>query len=753
MGLFSSKYVTTVGTSVSRVIEDKQIPDPIHTGGVKALTVSGDTVEYVMEELVGSVGIKAGSLYRYAKDNYTYGLPSGQYIRADAGKSQVISTIQSSESLPITIEYSHYGPVNSKHIAWITLVKDYQYNPVSNEISKLSLLKGFPVYLDSLQVLIPPSYLTEVTPSVLEQWGVPDNVGYTPERPIKPLFTKHSPLIVDSTLTEDFIRISYIWEDSKTVNDVVTKTIMKESVMVPIIGYKDAANYFHVKYTVNSIPKYWLYESGSGQFPTLDSLFSTPQLSGGSFFPMSYIRFDKKSTVVDKTTAEYKSTKKMLKYLNMDFDYLAETINSNPNAANVEQAILTFAIPANSTESVDCRYLFDFFSALQESTGSSDVSNQVASVGTKLSAGNTTKNNEGTIVIQDKKFKMQLKHSGIYRTYGLGKKCAVGKYTSAETLITSTFNFTRREDEYSHKQSTQTRAVKQHYYFRQITEDVYEQVAVVGLTMTYFILEGYTVTAGDSDPILMVPLDYSITKDYPSQTETILYSRSLHFIFNSKNVQELKWYQQKWFSYVLLIIAIIITILDWGSDGGSAIGAAMAAGTITTAAIIEVIIIVVLQLVVSQAIKLFVKVLGAKGLFVLALIAAYYGVTTQPGDLIGPLAMTATSMLKLALNLTGMAYGVDLQEKFNTLKQEASKFEKEKEAALKLLETEDELLNSRHHIRPMDIMGESPSDYFNRTAHSGNIGVTTIGMVSSYVDMALRLPTVNQSNQTLMRYT
>ena len=40
---------------------------------------------------------------------------------------------------------------------------------------------------------------------------------------------------------------------------------------------------------------------------------------------------------------------------------------------------------------------------------------------------------------------------------------------------------------------------------------------------------------------------------------------------------------------------------------------------------------------------------------------------------------------------------------------------------------------------------QSPTDYFNRTVHSGNIGVVAIDAVSSFVESSLTLPKLNDS--------
>jgi hypothetical protein len=83
MGLFSSKRKTTVGTTVTRVIENDGVPESVKTGLISALFNDGEVIDHVLEELISSVGVKAERLYRYAETQYTHGLPSGEIFRAE----------------------------------------------------------------------------------------------------------------------------------------------------------------------------------------------------------------------------------------------------------------------------------------------------------------------------------------------------------------------------------------------------------------------------------------------------------------------------------------------------------------------------------------------------------------------------------------------------------------------------------------------------------------------------------------------
>ena len=113
-----AKTRTTVGTQIMRAIEDERLPSAIRTGLSKALLGHGEIVDQVLEELVGSLAIRAERLYDYAKGKeYAHGLPSGQFTNpaADA-KDAVVLALQEIEGAPVTIDYLHWGAPNNLHI-------------------------------------------------------------------------------------------------------------------------------------------------------------------------------------------------------------------------------------------------------------------------------------------------------------------------------------------------------------------------------------------------------------------------------------------------------------------------------------------------------------------------------------------------------------------------------------------------------------------------------------------------------------
>ena len=61
-GLFESETVVSVSTSVSRVIDDRLIPNSIKTGTIKGILTGDQLVENIMEDVIASMGVKGERL-------------------------------------------------------------------------------------------------------------------------------------------------------------------------------------------------------------------------------------------------------------------------------------------------------------------------------------------------------------------------------------------------------------------------------------------------------------------------------------------------------------------------------------------------------------------------------------------------------------------------------------------------------------------------------------------------------------------
>ena len=751
MGFFSSKYKTYVGTSVMRVIEDKLLPNSVRSGSARALFQSEDLTDHILEDLVTGVGVKADRMYEYAKRSYTHGLPSGKIFASAQGMTEVTAVLEAMEGAPVLLEYLEYGPPNSLHVGWVQLMSEYGYNPATNQLDTLTASTGKPVFLHDMVVVVPTTALATMAPEVLDQWGTPPSSGVSPSRPLMTPVTSalrgHTPVITDPQATDDYVRVEYVWAAKET--DLSAEAFTEVSVVkhgfaiIPLTeSLADSrAEYFQVKYTVNGVTKYWMYRVGSGTHPTLDALMDVPPPVSGAFFPFTYFRYNKRSEIEDTSTAAYKTSKRLVKYLGIDYDDLSASIDENPDIADVQSAMMVMAVPANTENELERRYLFSFFDSLYYSQGSnlrSPIEGRLqglndgsffASVGRKQHA----------LVIQDKRFKMVLGNGGIYKRRVVGNFGAIGTHTSGTS--SETFQV-ERTDADSGQPYLEPQTTKYHYYRKQISDVLYDELIVVNLRTLFYVIDNYVSVGDAADTFLLIPLDRTITRQYSLMDREVLYARSLHYVFNSVQVVKVRWYESGFFQFLILVVAVVISAISLQPQ----IAAAVAAGT--TAAYITLAIVLLEQLliglVIGAALKLFVKLVGIKLAFVIALIAAAYGMTQalEAGSLAG--APWAQELLQISSGLS-KAIGENLKDMFGDLLGEFQTLDLLKDEATKKLEAANDLLNTKNYLSPFVIFGESPDDFYNRTVHSGNIGMNGISAISSYVDIALRLPEINDT--------
>ena len=747
MSIFKTRYKTTVATTVSRGIPDNMIPDAVKIGALKGILSGEQLVENILEEINASIGIKAERMYRYAKASYVHGLPSSSIHFSNAGEAAVREVLTALEGQPVTIKYSKYGPLNSLHYGWMAIIEQYGYNPQTNELTVLSAIKKYPVYLADMVVNVAEATVVELENGSLDQWGTAPSAGYTPKTPMfsggselsKPI--RSTPYAVDLSASVDYLRVDYVWNKDY---------IHEESLKIPITGLDVNKNYFQAKYVVGGITKYWRYQDDLGTHPTLDALFSTTQDSLGKFFPFVYFRHKKKSVAKDPNSVEYKSSTKLMKYLGMNYGDLAESINQNPDIDDVEQALFMMGVPADTTNEVEQRYLFDFFNRAYVESGGMVRSSSVKIAGLFSATSTTGRGAETSIVIEDARSKMTLGMTGLYRHKKVGVIAPVGRHSSECVVQKVTNTAIAYVDGFDTVGSPYTweSKVPCHYYRKQLTAGIYEELQVYDLNMSYRVWKDYETTSDEDKKILLVPVDHSITENYSASDREELYARSFHYVFNSRVVTKIKWYQGAFFKFVLIVVAVAITIVTWGTDGGYTLGAALAAGDYLYIAM-TVLAFIVKSAIEAAVIKLFVKLAGVEAVLVVAIILAMYGIYSSFDT--APAAGTATTssavkgapwsnqLLKISSGLI-KEVGSYYTEALQGLQDEYTDFLGQAKKQDEALQTAANLLKDTSILSPFVIFGESPDDFFNRTCHAGNIGIVAIDAIHNYVDIALTLP-------------
>lgn len=742
MGLFSSKYITTVGASVTRVIADDKLPNAVRTGTIKSLLRNEDQADHILEELVSGLALKANRMYRYGETTYEHGLPSGEVLASNEGVPALEAVLTTIEGAPIVLEYGHFGPPNNLHIAWMKLISLYGYDQSTNQLGTLTASEGTPVYLHDMVIRIPADTLALMESPATEQWGHAPSSGPSVTRPAWTAdyrwMTKHRPIEVPLGAGDPYA-VAYWTKASYTYTSGWVIPTTPVALTIDLDGYDDDADYFHAKYTVGGVTKYWMYKAGLGTYPSLDTFYDGDPLIVGEFFPFAHFRYGKVSTATNTTTDEYKTSKKLVKYLGLDFDEVADAIDENPDIGDVEQAMLILAVPATTSVEVEQRYLFEFFKKLfltAPETYTSNAMRILKSLGEPVST---------SMIIQDKRFKFSLNNSGIIRQVVNGTLGPVGSHHSATTTTNVPYTamvFSGGDGgSGTYEETIGTRAIKTFSYRKQITNFAYEEVQVLDLNMKYHMDSVYHVVGDGEQNLLLVPLDSIITRTYSLPDREQLYARGMQFVFTSRVVTKVKWYQQAWFGSFLKILGFVIAIFTGGASL-TAFFSQMAAGGIAAA---TAILTALLEYVITSAIvKLFVEAVGGDAALIFAMVfAVAAGVDAiRSGSVPG--APWAKDLLKLASSLTK---GVEnlVKDNFLDLQKEAAAFFDFMKEANEDLQAAQKLLEGNNRLDPLVLWGESPTDYFKRTVHSGNIGVLSLSAVSNYVSTSLKLPELHQT--------
>lgn len=769
-GMFESETVVSVSTSVSRVIEDRLIPNSIKTGTIKGILTGDQLVENIMEDVIASMGVKGERLYRYGKTAYPYGVPTSRVHKSTSVDAITKAVLANLVGAPVTPEYVRYGPLNRQHYGWQVLCDTYGYVPLTNELTVLSAAKGAPVYLEDMQVVVSQEKISTLSGTAFAQWGTAANSGYTPLRPYSTgTGYAHTPIGVDAVATGDYLKVTCIW---RTVEG-----IQREVFTFPMLVSDSPTDHIQIKYsyqvevsrtsnwemgevgpykeivTYAKHIKYFTYQIGEGAYPELDALFTTEYDDTGSFFPFAYFRFNRTATSTDPRSTEYKALSKFMKYLNMDYEQINEAINANPQIDKVESALLMMLVPAVSGDPMENRYLFDFFRGLYAQSGAVIIPldgplplSYASSKLYDLMSRGSKAPGRISMIIRDARFSTSLNMAGIFRKIVPGVIGKVGTYTSGEdTLVRqhSGVQMTGEFNEYGYeKTSTYTWQTTEpyHFYRKQISSHLYEEIQVYNLRMTYEVWGGHATTN------YMVPIDHAITEQYSLPDRERLYARSLHYVFNSKQETEVEWYQQEWFGIVLIVVAVVWTIFSMGSDGGSGLAAAIAAGTATLEMVLIAVLIMAAEyLAITLVAKLFVKLLGPEFAMALAVVAAAYGMYSGYGATAGSMdSMLAQNLLSVSNSMiseVSAGYKKDLE----LLKKEGEEFNLFAQAKMDELEKVREEMEGSRILSPFILFGESPTNYFNRTVHAGNIGIHGLDAIENYCSMALRLPELEQT--------
>lgn len=773
----STKIV--VETSITRVIEDKNVTDTIQEAIIEAILDSRDIPLNITDRMLNGPVQNFNKMHRYAKEEYTYGLPrsnSAADISVNADASASLDAVLGTSSY--TLDYAEIGKLNVEHMARERLQTEYNYSEATNEIGVLSGQKGETVYLDNITPLVSEQFIETSGEEVHSNLAIPASSGRTEEREFDDT-RPHSPIASVGDDEEGAV-INICWwtteeETTTTTNDAgeevteVTEYRQRhnESFKLDMGDYNIFYTYYQIRYLVDgsSGHTYFSYHIGSGEHPDLDTALLGTEDDLSEYWPFVTFIADSQNMVREAVhgTEGYKTSVKLLDILGMDYQNIGEKIQENEEGVeDVEQAFMMMGVPANTQNQTEIQYIFEFFNQVIEANGG-------------------TESGSGTMFFDDKSFGLTLRYNNIKKGTEWGKKTEVGEYTQETVTIywTEEVSYYKLKDgepmstvpkvrlvygegfqtvnqnQFELVTTTKDRSKNYFLYTYQVDEDHYITIETDGLVLRYqiagqrdsgngFINMDHGVNADVNDDRLLIPINKGIGNSLNYRRREELYLRSLHFVFNSKVKVKTKWYQTGLFKFVLTVAAIVITVMSAGSAYATLAAAAAIGSAAFAWALIQMIVI---SLAFKEGFSLVAEELGAEWAMALAVVAAMYGGTQalRHGSVDG--APFASEMLQLASGLSN-AVSKNIAEDMGELRDEAAELQSELESSIEDFSEANALLETNSTINPMVfVVGEAPNQFYERTIHSGNMGSVVFDALHGFVDMKLKLPTINDTTR------
>lgn len=776
MGLFSTKKKTIPSTSVSRMIADADIPDInkmatidyLFSGRETKVRVNSKSIaDYYTPYLLNSLANKYRRSRKWAKEHYAYGIPTGNFTVQDSVDvpSELEEYLANMEHHPVVLQYGLFGPANNAHLTWQLLVDRYGYNPVTNEITDESLLKSKSCYLkDAVIHYCKDTVDNQLDPESFHQNGYAFNSGKTPFRD-ENRERSFTPWVEDANAPHDFVEIIVCYADAqgKEVTYTITENFLDweysgipdedgldesaadnidpDAIALPIVDRKTDIDYFQACYLheVDGQARisYYTYEYLSDDQNPLNKLFTNDEQLG-NYLPNLYIRLGGVNLANEnlRETNEYITSKKLAKKLDLNYpDWVQQIHEAVGSLDKVRQIYLTSSLAVNADDPLVHQYMYEYFFELYNQLPGTLASSKYAGLKNEYAAGYAKAGQ--TVVISDKATTTQVSFQALGYKDVIGNVGEVGSVTQGYLLKAAGNMLSGLK--------LSKAFISVHYYRKQLTANMYREVAIYGLSCKYSISGGYTTSSGGTDGELLIPLDMDIAAKFNNRDRNILYCKSLHVVVGATQVIKKKWYESGIFKAIMFVAAVVLSFFT----GGASLSWYAIVYAVVQTIVISLVVQLVLKIVVVK-LGIDLQVIGA----VIAVVALIYGGYLAINETAGIAGATAAQLVSAA-NYSFMAsnYSIQIEMKksyeamlryVDTLKSKFDDLENvKKQAGIDHINQQGYLLADPIN-NPQVFIGETPNDYLDRFFAAPTIALAVTDIIESYVDVTVRLPTFRE---------
>ncbi|UOX40294.1 hypothetical protein [Vibrio phage PhiImVa-1] len=576
MGLFSESR-TVIASNTQSLIENT--PDYIKQAVFNAVLANREIVPDILDaSMYCFANADVDKMFRYARDEYTNGLPEGTKGWAPPNYDTIIEVLkkeypeQVAAGRTFSIVTASVGPMNGFNVAMERFVEDPKFQRWDNQYGTSTPEANFGKRF------------------VYSGWGSDGaNQIYNITRTETnyeghPIYIR-AQWMTDPNQLRPFRNFTYsdyhepINNDPNAVYYTVEYQLLNSNGSI----YKDR------KYPSGT--RFWSYAVASGRYPELNT-----ENDGGStivetfYFPVVPLRVNNKDLLApaEQDKPLYKTSKKLLKFIELDIEELREGINGNPSIADVDHAYVVFGIDAHTDSQPGIRYLFEFF---EDEYGRAKTG-ETEYLGWRNSSSYSYFHPPINVIeIRDGTYNIELGFSYIKINEYNGSIGKVGFCDKSFTLPVSELQRSRppgmKEMWYEDHRNYMTLR-------KQVASNRYRVIEVHGLIHSnniYTANQNYYTVLKSGEP-LVIPLNVAISETLSTKDANKLYYESLKIVFNAFEKIKLEWYQTGFFQFVTQVVSIAIGAVTGGfASLATSITTAVASGVLGIAILVGQLIV------------------------------------------------------------------------------------------------------------------------------------------------------------------
>ena len=586
---------------------------------------------------------------------------------------------------------------------------------------------------------------------------------------------------------------------TETLPGDVIKTITTTTTTDTIVLAKS-----HRTDTQQIIVKTWgpmkihIYKLGSGN-ATLDAMFATTY-TGPQYLPIIPIRLDNQFISDTSPTVLYPLAKKAMKRaIGANFDDIEASIADNASLGDIDYAYAMFGVSLNTKENSCRKYIYKFFKGILDDpnlVSPGDYTQYLLDLQAaedSVTAWNAWRDSVSPGVEPVKlpypevpiskvkisssgshvNYHIEVLWSNIVETVGTGLIIPTAK--AGDVWITVATGLSRTQ--YARMTNYATQQVDlvsliysdQHTTINwQETDNTWRKLVITGLVHRNFIygVDSVFITAAEAlaDPDesgFIIPLNEDLYKAMGMKDKTQMATASCFLVFNSYQIVKQKWYQTDLFKFLLIVVAVVVTVL-FPPAGVAAKAAAVATGTAlgfsgATALIIGFIVnylaaIIITKLIMDASTHVFGDKIGT----IIGTIIAIVTLQVAQGLIGGQSAavtfnnmMQAPNLLKLTIPV-GNSYANYINESSkDILKQTEQLMQDAQSKSKEIAEKYEEMFGNSDMAFIFDpkllaernaVLGESLDSFLERTLMTGSdIVDISLNMLHDFAEITLSL--------------